>query len=74
MSLEKIDLRPYISNPSLYISQRLLLSLKKEHRMYRDIAKKRPEFKKFVYEIENDIKQVKKELAKKKIRHRVDID
>ena len=65
MPITRIDLRPYINNPSLYISEDLLVSLKKELRLYHDIVRMHPEYKRFISEIEKDIAYVKKELEKK---------
>lgn len=65
MPIARIDLRPYINNPSLYISGDLLASLKKELHLYHDIARMQPEYKRFIPEIEKDIAYVKKELEKK---------
>ena len=65
MPITRIDLRPYINNPSLYISGDLLASLKQELRLYHDIARMHPEYKRFIPEIEKDIAYVKKELKKK---------
>ena len=60
MLIAKIDLRPYIKNPSLYITDSLLASLEEELRIYTNLAKTRPEYKKYISEIEKDIKDVKK--------------
>ena len=65
MPIKKIDLNPYIKDPSLYITKNLLTSLEDELRIYKDIAEKRPEYKPFVYEIVKDIEQVRKELDNK---------
>ena len=64
MPITRIDLRPYINNPILYISENLLASLKKELRLYHDIVKTHPEYQKFIPEIKKEIEQVKKELNK----------
>ena len=66
MPITRINLRPYINNPSLYISGDLLASLKKELRLYHDIARMHPEYKRFIPEIEKDIAYVKKELKKER--------
>lgn len=63
MPITRIDLRPYINNPSLYISEDLLTSLKKELRLYHDIARMHPEYKIFISEIEKDIAYVKKRIG-----------
>ena len=65
MPIKKINLNPYIQDPSSYISRNLLTSLENEFRIYRDIAKDYPEYKRFVYEIVKDIEQVRKELDSK---------
>lgn len=65
MPIGKIDFRPYINNPDLCISRRLLASLKKELRMYRRIVKTRPEYQKYIPEIEREIEDVKMKLKKK---------
>ena len=64
MPITRIDLRSYINNPSLYISEDLLASLKKELSLYHDIARMHPEYQKFIPEIKKEIEQVKKELNK----------
>lgn len=40
MLIAKIDLRPYIKNPSLYITDSLLASLEEELRIYNKPCKK----------------------------------
>lgn len=65
MPIKKIDLNPYIEDPSLYITRDLLTSLEEELRIYKDIAENRPEYKPVVYEIVKDIEQVRKELDNK---------
>lgn len=62
MPIVRIDLKPYIENPHLYITERLLASLKNELRIYTDIVKTHPEYQKFISEIKKDIEDVKREL------------
>jgi len=63
MPIVKIDLKPYIENPHLYITERLLASLENELRIYTDdIVKTHPEYQKFIPEIKKDIEDVKREL------------
>ena len=62
--IAKIDLRPYIENPHLYITERLLTSLENELRIFTDIVKTHPEYQKFIPEIKKEIEEVKKELNK----------
>ena len=65
MPILRIDLRPYIENPHLYITERLLASLDNELRIYTDIVKTHPEYQKYIPEIKKDIEDVKRELDKK---------
>ena len=65
MSLVRIDLRPYIENPHLYITERLLASLENELRIFTDIVKTHPEYQEYIPEIKRDIEDVKRELDKK---------
>ena len=69
MSIVKIDLKPYIENPHLYITERLLASLENELRIYTDIVKTHPEYQKFIPEIKKDIEDVKRELDSKNGRY-----
>ena len=64
MPIAKIDLRPYIKNSNLYITEGLLASLKNELCIYTDIAKTHPEYKRFVHEIKKEIQEVKAALEK----------
>lgn len=65
MPIVRIDLKPYIENPNLYITERLLASLENELRIYTDIVKTHPEYQKFIPEIKKDIEDVKMKLKKK---------
>ena len=69
MPIVKIDLKPYIENPHLYITERLLASLENELRIYTDIVKTHPEYQKFIAEIKKDIEDVKRELDSRNERY-----
>lgn len=61
----KIDLKPYIENPDLCITEEVLESLKREYQVYQDLIEKRPEFFLYLQEIEEDIKDVETRLKRK---------
>lgn len=61
----KIDLKPYIENPDLCITEDVLKSLKQEYQVYQDLIEKRPEFFLYLQEIEDDIKDVETRLKRK---------
>ena len=62
MPIRKINLNPYAEHPDSYITKKLLDSLGEDLRIYTDLAKVRPEFQPYVYELVRDIEQVRKEL------------
>lgn len=61
----KIDLKPYIENPDLCITEEVLESLKRKYQVYQDLIEKRPEFFLYLQEIEEDIKDVETRLKRK---------
>ncbi len=61
----KIDLKPYIEDPDLCVTEDVLKSLKYEYQVYQDLVKKRPEFFPYLREIEDDIKDVETRLKRK---------
>ena len=65
----KLDLRPYIQNPHLYITEGLLTSLKNELCFYTDLAKTRLEYQRFIPEIKQEIQEVKAALKIRKRRN-----
>lgn len=54
--IAKIDLRPYIKDPSLFITENLLESLKEELKIYESVSRSRPEYLKYVQEIKKELK------------------